>query len=236
MADPTGFEPAISSVTGWHVGPLHHGSKPREDSTPRHRLSPEAQVWRLPGRRAGAVEIGGWLAAGSAASPAAGPPGPLPRAPGAAGLRRAPEPPGAPDRFLATCSRRCRSSGLGACRIPGSRSARGPHGLTLCHRRPWVAPGTNVATNATQPGRWQEVGRRRGARVPGRGRQAHGRRGRRDQGLQGTQPAHGTPRHSLRPILGHDARDRPSKRYCHAPHYRHASRNGRGRGGRRRLR
>ena len=25
MADPTGFEPAISSVTGWHVGPLHHG-------------------------------------------------------------------------------------------------------------------------------------------------------------------------------------------------------------------
>ena len=26
MADPTGFEPAISSVTGWHVGPLHHGS------------------------------------------------------------------------------------------------------------------------------------------------------------------------------------------------------------------
>ena len=27
MADPTGFEPAISSVTGWHVGPLHHGSR-----------------------------------------------------------------------------------------------------------------------------------------------------------------------------------------------------------------
>src|SRR4029078_9183114 len=26
MAAPTGFEPAISSVTGWHVGPLHHGS------------------------------------------------------------------------------------------------------------------------------------------------------------------------------------------------------------------
>ena len=26
MADPTGFEPAISSVTGRHVGPLHHGS------------------------------------------------------------------------------------------------------------------------------------------------------------------------------------------------------------------
>jgi hypothetical protein len=25
MAGPTGFEPAISSVTGWHVGPLHHG-------------------------------------------------------------------------------------------------------------------------------------------------------------------------------------------------------------------
>jgi threonine aldolase len=29
MADPTGFEPAISSVTGWHVGPLHHGSVQR---------------------------------------------------------------------------------------------------------------------------------------------------------------------------------------------------------------
>src|SRR5690606_29200508 len=26
VADPTGFEPAISSVTGWHVGPLHHGA------------------------------------------------------------------------------------------------------------------------------------------------------------------------------------------------------------------
>jgi hypothetical protein len=25
MAGPTGFEPAISSVTGWHVRPLHHG-------------------------------------------------------------------------------------------------------------------------------------------------------------------------------------------------------------------
>jgi hypothetical protein len=25
VAGPTGFEPAISSVTGWHVGPLHHG-------------------------------------------------------------------------------------------------------------------------------------------------------------------------------------------------------------------
>jgi hypothetical protein len=25
MAGPTGFEPAISSVTGWHVWPLHHG-------------------------------------------------------------------------------------------------------------------------------------------------------------------------------------------------------------------
>ena len=25
LAGPTGFEPAISSVTGWHVWPLHHG-------------------------------------------------------------------------------------------------------------------------------------------------------------------------------------------------------------------
>ncbi len=37
MADPTGFEPAISSVTGWHVGPLHHGSGngEGEDNTAR---------------------------------------------------------------------------------------------------------------------------------------------------------------------------------------------------------
>ena len=34
MADPTGFEPAISCVTGRHVGPLHHGSATsRKDST-----------------------------------------------------------------------------------------------------------------------------------------------------------------------------------------------------------
>ena len=26
MAEPTGLEPAISSVTGWHVNHLHHGS------------------------------------------------------------------------------------------------------------------------------------------------------------------------------------------------------------------
>ena len=31
LADPTGFEPAISSVTGWHVGPLHHGSRGEGD-------------------------------------------------------------------------------------------------------------------------------------------------------------------------------------------------------------
>src|SRR5204862_4092867 len=53
LADPTGFEPAISSVTGWHVGPLHHGSTAgREHSTGSQdgrpgvrtdaRLSPQA--------------------------------------------------------------------------------------------------------------------------------------------------------------------------------------------------
>jgi hypothetical protein len=26
MATPAGFEPAISTVTGWHVRPLHHGA------------------------------------------------------------------------------------------------------------------------------------------------------------------------------------------------------------------
>ena len=26
MATPRGFEPLISTVTGWHVRPLHHGA------------------------------------------------------------------------------------------------------------------------------------------------------------------------------------------------------------------
>ena len=26
MATPRGFEPLISTVTGWHVSPLHHGA------------------------------------------------------------------------------------------------------------------------------------------------------------------------------------------------------------------
>jgi hypothetical protein len=26
MATPRGFEPLISTVTGWHVNPLHHGA------------------------------------------------------------------------------------------------------------------------------------------------------------------------------------------------------------------
>ena len=26
VATPAGFEPAISTVTGWHVRPLHHGA------------------------------------------------------------------------------------------------------------------------------------------------------------------------------------------------------------------
>jgi hypothetical protein len=34
VAGPTGFEPAISSVTGWHVGPLHHG--PAEARSPEY--------------------------------------------------------------------------------------------------------------------------------------------------------------------------------------------------------
>ena len=28
MATPGGFEPPISTVTGWHVSPLHHGAIP----------------------------------------------------------------------------------------------------------------------------------------------------------------------------------------------------------------
>ena len=30
MATPKGFEPSISTVTGWHVGPLHHGAVLRD--------------------------------------------------------------------------------------------------------------------------------------------------------------------------------------------------------------
>jgi hypothetical protein len=32
-AEPTGFEPAISCVTGKHVRPLHHGSAPKSNLT-----------------------------------------------------------------------------------------------------------------------------------------------------------------------------------------------------------
>ena len=37
MAGPTGFEPAISSVTGWHVWPLHHG--PAEATVAEHSIA-----------------------------------------------------------------------------------------------------------------------------------------------------------------------------------------------------
>ncbi len=30
MATPGGFEPPISTVTGWHVRPLHHGAIPTQ--------------------------------------------------------------------------------------------------------------------------------------------------------------------------------------------------------------
>ena len=55
MADPTGFEPAISSVTGWHVGPLHHGSERRRrriaalaDSGGRYPRAPDMPDHRPP--------------------------------------------------------------------------------------------------------------------------------------------------------------------------------------------
>ena len=40
MAGPTGFEPAISSVTGWHVWPLHHG--PAEATVAEHSIARHA--------------------------------------------------------------------------------------------------------------------------------------------------------------------------------------------------
>lgn len=29
LATPSGFEPPISTLTGWHVRPLHHGASPK---------------------------------------------------------------------------------------------------------------------------------------------------------------------------------------------------------------
>jgi hypothetical protein len=34
LAEATGFEPAISALTGLHVRPLHHASKGEVDSRP----------------------------------------------------------------------------------------------------------------------------------------------------------------------------------------------------------
>ncbi len=49
MAGPTGFEPAISSVTGWHVGPLHHG--PAEATVAEYsRGAPQPQSDRMGAR------------------------------------------------------------------------------------------------------------------------------------------------------------------------------------------
>ena len=49
MAGPTGFEPAISSVTGWHVGPLHHG--PAGVTVTEHSKDPGALQKAAPDRR-----------------------------------------------------------------------------------------------------------------------------------------------------------------------------------------
>ena len=38
LATPSGFEPPISTLTGWHVRPLHHGASPTQSmlgTTPR---------------------------------------------------------------------------------------------------------------------------------------------------------------------------------------------------------
>ena len=56
MADPTGFEPAISSVTGWHVGPLHHGSAAsRKDST--SSIAPPERPLGLDSRRMSLIDL-----------------------------------------------------------------------------------------------------------------------------------------------------------------------------------
>jgi hypothetical protein len=41
MAEPTGFEPAVSCVTGRHVRPLHHGSAMRLTWCRREDLNPQ---------------------------------------------------------------------------------------------------------------------------------------------------------------------------------------------------
>jgi uncharacterized membrane protein HdeD (DUF308 family) len=50
MADPTGFEPAISSVTGWHVGPLHHGSSAGGGSYQATPVVATRATWAIVGR------------------------------------------------------------------------------------------------------------------------------------------------------------------------------------------
>ena len=42
MAGSTGFEPAVSSVTGWHVRPLHHEPAPTANNS---RWAPEMPVY-----------------------------------------------------------------------------------------------------------------------------------------------------------------------------------------------
>ena len=58
LAGPTGFEPAISSVTGWHVWPLHHGPAGvtvAEDSTGSGHLQMPGRALSSPTRRAPAM-------------------------------------------------------------------------------------------------------------------------------------------------------------------------------------
>ncbi len=71
MAGPTGFEPAISSVTGWHVGPLHHG--PAGVTVPEHTRHRRALQLADSALR--------WATSCAAASPYAAAPRAAPRVP-----------------------------------------------------------------------------------------------------------------------------------------------------------
>src|ERR1035437_10113302 len=59
MAGSTGFEPAISSVTGWHVRPLHHEPTPRAKDSRGRGWGPGSSLVSACGAPARTTETAG---------------------------------------------------------------------------------------------------------------------------------------------------------------------------------
>ena len=64
MATPTGFEPAISTVTGWHVSPLHHGANTaqKEQMDFYYSAGPEVVASRIDSTPSPCLESGAFKA------------------------------------------------------------------------------------------------------------------------------------------------------------------------------